>query len=857
MKKRILMLILSTFFISQNTQAQAWIDREAWPWLSLVKYEIFEDNGKEGVKERGTGKTIIPAVYTRVNSYDFLFKLFKVQKGEFYGIVNDSGKEILPPKYRKIGEFHDGEVAMVEGDEGLGFIDIQGNFVAPCQYESVSNFINEDGLVFVKKKGELWKVISIKNGQDVIPPKYESSTAFIEKRAFVKIGNLWGVINTKGEEIVPPQYEIQSEYSESMAFIKKNGLYGFIDLNGKEVITPQYQNVRSFNEGLAPVCMKGKWGFINKANQMIIPCEYDNFGDGGFREGNVVVWKKKKVGRVDKTGKVLIPPIYDVVYNFHDGLAAVISKDKLGYVDSTGVEIIPCIYDAPDITTEKFEDIDEDHKFFGNVAFVGLKGNYFLIDKSGYRINNEEYENIFGRRNLYLHAYKKEGGAVYLAINGKEFPEKTPNAKLEAGLSSWQDITSRVNDFEAETQFYIGKTYYEGNKEYCIEEDLNRASVWLKAAQQKGFKGFEYLGHGDYLYDIAYMLSKCRYEINEDEQPKELPAIEWLSSTNDVTGDRYQLKVGVKSKTQIKEVQVQVNGVRFRGISTVINDNYNHIVNKALTLSEGANEIKVKVSNSVGEDSLCKTVIYKLQKRQSNVRHTDPYIANKDSKKRVALVIGNKDYKHLNILGNPVNDADAVRKQLNDMGYDVLPIQNATKDEIEQRLCEFENMAVNSDVALFYYAGHGVSTQNGANYMIPIDCGNLNNDQDIESQCVQMSYVLRHLRDAKCKIKLMLLDNCREKVERNYPVQINYQSANIFNGKSSNEFVIYATCNESVASDGDNQHSPFAEAVLSAWKTPKIGIYPFSIYVNKQVSEKTSDAQNSMFVGSLISDFHF
>lgn len=868
MKKNILTIIIVMLLGAPNICAQ---EKEVELtgfvmeyWLKLKGYTIVESENNEyykyGLSETATGKVIFPPTYSDIVSYNPLYKVLKVTRGAKYGVVNLEGKEVIPTKYYKIHSFSnvDGIACVQEGDHHCGFMDYKGNVITPCKYEAVA-FFNE-GFAFVKSGG-LWGIINSK-GQEVVSPKYNEPGHFKEGKAFVNIGNLWGVINSELKEIVTPKYDRESEFVEGMAFVKMNGLYGFINQEGKEVIAPQYKNVRSFNEGLAPVMKGKKWGFINKANQMVIPCEYDNFGEGGFKEGNVVVWKNKKVGRVDRKGKVLIPPIYDVVYNFHDGLAAVIKNGKLGYVDSTGVLVIPCIYDSPNIQEDKFEDIDNEWKFFGNVAFVKYNGKYVLIDKLGNRVNNEAYDTWNHSDREEIIETKKEGKEIYIDLTGNEFL-----TKREAAIASWMDFFSaqnegRINDYGAETQCIIGRKLFNGGKDNLPPHHKNykMATMWLTAAKQKGLKGLDYLGHDVYLYDIDEMLNQCQFEIDEENVESELPQIEWLSITNSVTNKNYELRVGIKSKSAINEIQVLANGQRFRGMSRVYDDQFAQTVKTMLSLKEGANNIEVKVRNKAGEVSLCKTISYKPSKQNPTPSPIEQNVQTTNKENRVALVIGNAAYQ-VDALKTPINDVKAVTEKLRSMGYSVLLVEDATKKTIETRLIEFSKMTVNSDAALFYYAGHGVSTSNSVNYMVPINHKSLKSDEDIYGQCVKMSWVLDYLADAK--LKILLLDNCRTKLsdeQKNNGIQANYQSMNRDNGKNPNEVIVYATSNGYGAYDAykeNDMHSPFAEAVLSAWEMPHINIDEFTKRVKSQVYNNTSGAQQSWVNSSFFGDFKF
>ena len=89
-------------------------------------------------------------------------------------------------------------------------------------------------------------------------------------------------------------------------------------------------------------------------------------------------------------------------------------------------------------------------------------------------------------------------------------------------------------------------------------------------------------------------------------------------------------------------------------------------------------------------------------------------------RKQIALVIGNGAYVNVGKLKNPVNDAESMARQLRELNYDVLLVEEASRRQMGGKIDEFIGRLGNGDVALFYYAGHGVQLD-GENYLIPVD----------------------------------------------------------------------------------------------------------------------------------------
>src|SRR5688500_1001912 len=90
--------------------------------------------------------------------------------------------------------------------------------------------------------------------------------------------------------------------------------------------------------------------------------------------------------------------------------------------------------------------------------------------------------------------------------------------------------------------------------------------------------------------------------------------------------------------------------------------------------------------------------------------------------KRLALVIGNSEYRSVYPLPNAVNDSHAVAKVLNRLGFEVSSLDNAGQEEFRKAIDDFSRKAEGSDATVFYYSGHGFQLR-GANYLVPTDAG--------------------------------------------------------------------------------------------------------------------------------------
>jgi peptidoglycan hydrolase-like protein with peptidoglycan-binding domain len=224
------------------------------------------------------------------------------------------------------------------------------------------------------------------------------------------------------------------------------------------------------------------------------------------------------------------------------------------------------------------------------------------------------------------------------------------------------------------------------------------------------------------------------------------------------------------------------------------------------------------------------------------------------AERRVALVIGNSNYQHAPRLGNPVRDATSIAELLKSVGFDVV---DARRDlgvrELKRTLREFLVTARDADIAVVYYAGHGIEI-NGINYLIPTDA-RLASDYDAEDEAVDLDRVVRTLEPAR-RLRLVLLDACRDNPFRK-SMQRAVAMRAMGNGlakvepTSTDTLIAYAAKAGSTAEDGATDHSPFATALLRNLGEPGLDIRIALGRVRDDVLRLTANRQEPFVYGSL------
>lgn len=227
---------------------------------------------------------------------------------------------------------------------------------------------------------------------------------------------------------------------------------------------------------------------------------------------------------------------------------------------------------------------------------------------------------------------------------------------------------------------------------------------------------------------------------------------------------------------------------------------------------------------------------------------------------RVALVVGMGAYRHVPALKNTVNDARAVAETLHRIGFDVTTVIDADRATLAQALSDFAYRVETADLALIYYAGHGVEAQ-GENFLIPVDA-DVKSNRDIQRQSVSLKDFLAAVDHAR-KMRIVILDSCRNSP---FPDSILFgpggQAAGtpvVSRGAGGlaapspdrGTLVAFAARDGQVALDGDSDHSPFALALTEKLAVPGLEISLMFRQVRDTVLEKTHNLQEPNTYGSL------
>lgn len=225
-----------------------------------------------------------------------------------------------------------------------------------------------------------------------------------------------------------------------------------------------------------------------------------------------------------------------------------------------------------------------------------------------------------------------------------------------------------------------------------------------------------------------------------------------------------------------------------------------------------------------------------------------------NAEKRTALVIGNSAYTKVPILANPGHDASAMAATLRRVGFDVVQQHdNAGGQAMRRALRDFADQARDADIAVVFYAGHGIEV-NGVNYLLPVDAV-LERDTDAEDEAVSLDRILQMLASVK-RLRLVILDACRDNpfsptMRRTVATRSIGRGLAKVDVIASDTLVAFAAKAGSTAADGDGNNSPFTSALVKHLIAPGLDVRLALGRVRDDVLKATANRQEPFVYGSL------
>ena len=224
------------------------------------------------------------------------------------------------------------------------------------------------------------------------------------------------------------------------------------------------------------------------------------------------------------------------------------------------------------------------------------------------------------------------------------------------------------------------------------------------------------------------------------------------------------------------------------------------------------------------------------------------------AEKRIAFVVGNSNYQNVVALTNPANDAVAITEMFRKAAFDVVESRRDLKNaEMRRALRDFTEKARDADIAVIYYAGHGIEVD-GTNYLVPVDAA-LERDTDAYDEAISLDRILQAIEPAK-QLRLVILDACRDNpFAKNMKRTVSSRSlgrglAGVEPARP-NTLIAFAAKGGSTASDGDTRNSPFTTALLKYLARPGLELGKAFRLVRDDVMNATGNKQEPFVYGSL------
>jgi len=222
--------------------------------------------------------------------------------------------------------------------------------------------------------------------------------------------------------------------------------------------------------------------------------------------------------------------------------------------------------------------------------------------------------------------------------------------------------------------------------------------------------------------------------------------------------------------------------------------------------------------------------------------------------RRVALVIGNSAYRNAPPLANTIADAVALTQLFRSAGFEtVISRTDLGVLDFKRAVRDFLQTAEGADIAVVYYAGHGIEIA-GTNYLVPIDA-KLSRAYDVEDEAVALDRIIWALQSVK-RLRLIILDACRDNP---FPVRVRSVQVRAIAGGGlgqpidvgADTLVAYAAKAGSKSFDGDGPNSPYAIALLRHLAEPGVDIRIALGQVRDDVLAITGGQQEPFIYGSL------
>lgn len=682
----------------------------------------------------------------------------------------------------------------------------------------------------IEKNGK-WGYVDDK-GKEVIPCKYDYAYPFYDSDlALVGSDGKFGFINKQGRMEIPLQYQKAYPFSEDRAAVKKGNKYGFVTSSGYEIIKPQYSDVKwGFIDGYAWVKKGNKWGMINKWGTKAIEFDYT---DLSYFDAN--------------TGAANAVTISGVTHFFAKSKMYSSKKERDDAI-CPKKPIIAWPFIPNSVKESLFvlnAEIKSDSKIDYCKVYLNRNEAISYQDRKAPLSINQLLTLSEGSNNIIIEV-KNAGGVTKEA--------KTINFNESLSVNKPVIVT---NNFPSE----VTSSLLTVTAEITSESEITDCSIYLKEGNIVPGGSYRapdiienkkktisktltlYEGRNTIVVEATNAGGTTKKESIVNYVKLAPPTISWISKISDkTTKPQFTVEASINSKSDVSwNISMISTGTTKTKGSVRIQDIIEIASGKGsnakgyVTLKPGYNTISVEATNASGKKTESKTIWYS------------------PCEKRIALVIGNRDYTYFDDLNKTLNDADTIANLLEkECSFDVIKVKDADYSTMGNKINEFIDRIKDDkyQTAFIYFSGHGISfsSEKGDNYLIPKNCRKCK--QDIESYGFDIKTKLldRLDKEAKsCMVKIAMLDCCRSNDVKDCSSAPSSGTKGTFTTKGLSKMdipngiaVFYGAEFGKISYDGDSNNSPFVECFVDYFrKHPKANWNVLGREVMKKVSKMT------------------
>lgn len=810
-----------------------------------------------------------------------------VQKDGYWGLVNSDMQEVVPctNSQKVFQEWFTSDRLLIKKNSGYGIIDKTGKTIVPCEYSSIQKGGNK---YMVRKDGKSGLLST--SGAVIVPCSFDEMT---ESNGYMlcKRNGMWGVYTTSFEELYPCQFQETSFATINGKLIlntKIKGLKGIIDFStGQSLLPNKYLDISTINLGenntAFLVNSAGKYGLYSSKGVIIMPCEFDNISTSKISLGDILCgYKNGNVGVYDLSGNCHVEPKYKSLSNVGIFFITENQEGKKGACSFFGEELIPCQYNSVTYDTGVGGFIVGDDSQMKMLTVAGDElfpyvpcqtmeafkdADYLLVsdgDTKSYGAIDYDGNIIVPMKNQRLKVGEKV--SKYVKKNDIKTSKDTKLAMLNATLAQYtitlnQEAQKR-GSFSYYAQNYVGRIVNEWQRRGEFEKkDAYVARVNNETRQQK-----------------VYELTKEAQQDYIDKRKRLLkPDVTTIVGKYDADNEVYRVKSTYSNKdllvhvpsSDAQEFKAQFDGLKKTPTFFIENDGlglaeysfdmgggkvYKYSNKASLTYSIAqvdynfdAITIDASASNNNfngGKQTISTT--------QMSIGTSDVDVAipqtSQVQDKTFAVIIANESYENEKKVDYAFNDGQMFREYCQKvMGIPTSNIHfrpNATRNNIlfEVDWIEKTAKAFNGDAKfIVYYAGHGMPDDDSKEaYILPVD----GFSSKLESG-YKLSDLYETLSDIPSQNVIMFLDACFSGSARDGQTLASARAVAIkpkLSQPKGNLVVFSAVSNNETAYPyKEKHHGLFTYFLLKKLKetTGELQLGTLTSYVKSNVSQKS------------------